>query len=396
MSGYIDYPIDSDPVDLLAEAYSNIKSRTPSWLENDNNLDTWILQIAASEASGLYTLAHDVPDTIFKWYGSNIMGLPPLDATSALVGSTWTMQNNAGYVIPAGTQVSIRDSVGVDHAFVTLVAITVPAGSTATAAGAVTLQSVETGVALTGLGGVGYVAALIDSLTYVTSVVLTGLTAGGQDAELSSQYNNRLARRMQRLSQRPILASDFANAALDVTGVYRALAIDGYNPSDLSSGNQRMVAVAAVDSAGTPISGTVKTNLQAYLQSLREVNFIVNVFDPTVTTIDVTFNVKCLVGYTPAVVQANAIAAVQAYLNAAAWGQDPNITDSVAAAQSWVDTPILYYNKLMNVIGQATGVDRVISMTDRISGGSFGTTDITLTGRAALAKYGVITATATP
>src|SRR5215471_2787465 len=154
-SGYIEYPIDSNSADILDQAYADIKSRSPNWVENDGNLDTWILQIVASEASGLYTLAQDVPDTIFKWYGSNIMSLPPQEATPAIVGSTWTMVDSAGYLIPAGTQVSIRDSVGVDHAFTTGTDVTVPAGSTVTAAGAVTLTSVEAGANVSGIGSAG-------------------------------------------------------------------------------------------------------------------------------------------------------------------------------------------------------------------------------------------------
>jgi len=395
VSGYIDYPIDSDPADLLAEAYSTIKDKAPNWVENDANLDTWILQIVASQASDLLSLANDVPDTIFKWYGANLVGLPPLDATSAVVGSTWTMQDNVGYLIPAGTQVAIRDSVGVDHAFVTTLDTVIPAGQTATAAGGITLSSVETGSALSGLGANGYICTMIDTLSFVSQVALTGATAGGQDAELSSDYNNRLARKLQRLSQRPVLASDYSLAALDVAGVYRSVALDGYNPADQSFNNQRMVGIAAVDQNGTAISAGIKANLQNYLQSMREVNFVVNVFDPTTTQIDVTFNVKCLVGYTTATVQANAVARVQNYLNPANWGKDPTITDVTAAAQSWVETNTVYYNKMMNVLGQADGVDRVLSMTMAIHSAALGTADIVLPGHGTLTNVGTINGTAT-
>jgi hypothetical protein len=395
-SGYIEYPISSDPNDLLTEAYSTIKDRVPNWVENDGNLDTWILQITASEASGLYNLAQDVPDTIFQWYGATLIGLPPLGATSAIVGSTWTMQDNVGYLIPAGTQVSIRDSVGVDHAFETTNDVVIPAGQTATVAGGITLSSIETGASLSGIGSNGYGASLIDTLSYVTSVVLTGATAGGQDAELSSDYNYRLALKLQRLSQRPVIPTDFSLAALDVAGVFRSVSIDGYNPSDSSMNNQRMIAIAAVDQNGTPISATIKTNLGTYLQSLREVNFIVNVFDPTVTVIDVTYNVKCLVGYSSAVVQANATAALQSYLSPTNWGKDPSITDASAATQTWVETPIVYYNKILNVLDQAQGVDRVMSMSMAIHSSALGTVDINLPGHACLTNVGTINATATP
>ena len=396
MSGYIDYPIASDPADLLAEAYSTIKDKVPNWLENDNNLDTWILQIVASQASDFLGLAQDVPDTIFQWYGATLVGLPPLDATSAIIASTWTMQDNTGYLVPAGTQVAIRDSVGVDHAFQVILDAVIPAGSSQTAAGAVELSSIETGAALSGLGGAGVQVPLLDTLSFVTTVTLTGVSSGGQDAELSSDYNNRLARKLQRLSQRPVIPSDFSLAALDVPGVYRSVVLDGYNPADGTFNNQRMIGIAAVDDQGQAVNATVKASLDAYLQSMREINFVVNVFDPTTTQIDVTFNVKCLVGYTQSVVQANAVQRVTDYLNPANWGKDPTVTDVTAQAQTWVETNVVYYNKMLNVLGQADGVDRVLSMSMAIHGQPLGTVDINLPGHATLTKPATINGTATP
>jgi len=394
--GYISYPITSDPTDLLNNAYAAIKQRVPEWVENDGNLDVWILQATASEASDLLGIAADVPDTIFKWFGATLAGIPPMDATSANVGSTWTMIDSLGHTIPAGTLVTITDDVGIAHGFQTTLDVIVPAGSTATAAGGVTLTSMETGVITSGLGGSGYQATLVDQLAYVSTVVLTGLTTGGQDAELSSDYNNRLARKLQRLSQRPILASDYSLAALDVAGVARCVALDGYNPADGTSNNQRYVGVAAVDSNGVPVSAGIKANLQAYLDGQRETNFVVSAFDPTVTQIDVTFNVKCLVGFTAATVQANALANLNAYLDPSTWGMDPTVTDATAAATTWVETPTVYYWKIINVLGQADGVDRVISMTMALHGGSLGTADLTLPGHGCLTDQGTINGTATP
>jgi hypothetical protein len=394
--GYISYPITSEPTDLLNDAYTFIKGKVPDWVEHDGNLDVWILQVTASQASDLLGIAADVPDTIFKFFGAKLIGIPPMDSTPAVVGSTWTMIDNLGHTIPAGTTVSIRDDVGMDHGFQTSNDIIIPAGSMATAAGAVTLTSIETGSLLTGLGGSGYAATLIDQLAYVDTVVLTGATTGGQDAELSSDYNNRLSRKLQRLSQRPILGTDYSLAALDVAGVARCVALDGFNPGDGTMNNQRYVGVAAVDANGVPVSGTIKANLQSYLDSQREVNFVVLAFDPTVTQIDVTFNVKCLVGYTAATVQANAVAAIQNYLNPANWGKDPTITDATAQATTWVETNMVYYWKVIQVLGQAEGVDRVISMTMGIHGGALGNADIALPGHGCLVNPGTITGTATP
>jgi len=395
-SGYILYPIEVDSTELLDEAYQLIKSKSPNWQQNDANLDVWIMQATAAQAADLLSLANNVPESIFQYYGSSIVGIPPNDGASALVGSTWTMSDSLGHTIPAGTQVSIRDSAGVEHGFESTADVVIPAGSTATAAGGITLQSVEVGASLNNLGGAGYAATLIDTLAYVSSVVLTGPTAGGGDPELSSEYSDRLARKLQRLSQRPVLAADYSLAALDVAGVYRSLALDGYNSSNQTYNNERYLGIAAVDSAGVPISAGIKTNLQTYLDGLRETNFVVNVFDPTVSLINVTYNVKCLTGYTTAVVKTNADAQVNNYLSSANWGQDPSVLDSSARLQTWVQTTQLLYNKLIQVLGNTEGVNYVISMTMAIQGNTLGTADITLPGAAPLTKPNTITGTATP
>lgn len=395
-SGYVSYPIESNTEDLLSDAYSFIKSKAPDWNENDANLDTWILQVAAAQASDLRSLAQDVPDSIFMYFGATMMGIPPLDAIPAQVASTWTMVDSLGHFIPAGTQVGITDSIGVMYAFQTTADIAIPAGQNATAAGAVTLSASIAGSAASDLGGNGYQAVMIDTLSFVQSVVLTGTTSGGQDAELTSEYLDRLKRKLQRLSNRPVLASDFSLAALDITGVFRAVALDGYNPANQSSNNERMVAVAAVDDNGQPISSTLKTQLQTYLDGQRETNFIVNVFDPTVTQIDVTFNVKAIAGYTISTVQANAVAVVNRYLDPSNWGLDPAVTDATAQIQTWVNTPIVYYNKIIQVLSTAQGVDRVLSMSMAIHGSALGTADVTLPGAAPLTDQGTINGTATP
>lgn len=394
--GYIVYPIERTSQELLDEAYAIIKDKATDWVENPNNLDVWIMQVVAGQAADLLTLSHNVPESIFQFYGSKLMGFPPIGATAAQVDSTWTMNNNLGYMIPAGTQVSIRDSAGVEHGFQTLSDVIIPAGSTATAAGAVTLSSIEAGKALTGLGGPGYSATLINTLNYVQSVVLTEFSSGGQDAELVSEYSDRLARKMQRLSQRPVLASDFSLAALDIPGIWRTLALDGYNSSNQTYNNERYVGIAAVDELGQPVSAPIKAQLQATLDAQREINFVVNVFDPTITSIAVTFNVKCLQGYTAATVQANAVQRIQDYLSSANWGKDPAQSESFTQSQTWVQTSVVVYNKIIQILATADGVNYVISMTMGIQGQALGTADITLPGAAALTTPGTITGTATP
>jgi uncharacterized phage protein gp47/JayE len=137
---------------------------------------------------------------------------------------------------------------------------------------------------------------LIDSLGFVQSITLTNPTTGGIDAEEDEDYLNRLSLQLQLLAPRPIVPSDFAAIALDIPGVGRALAIDGYNPADGTTDNERMITIAAVDTLGAAIPADTKQQLASFLEDRREVNFVINIIDPTYTTVDVTFQVQADIG----------------------------------------------------------------------------------------------------
>ena len=227
---FIRYPIETNPTTLAEAVYAYIQARAPLWSPNDGNLDVWIIQALTAIMAENRELASDVPTNIFRWYGSTLIGLPPLTAAPSTITSTWTAIDNAGHTIPDGTQVGILDAAGNLVPFETVGATIIPSGSTATGAGAVTLRSVSPGVATAGLGGVGVAVQLLDVLDFIVSVTITGVTTGGVDDEADDAYLDRLATRLRLLSTRPILTSDFATLARDVIGVQRAVAVDGYNP----------------------------------------------------------------------------------------------------------------------------------------------------------------------
>lgn len=227
---YILFPIETEPEDLLAAAIARIQLAFPGWQPRDGELDIVILEAVAAMAADVRDIASQVPNAIFRYFGSSLLGLSPVDAAPATVASTWTATDTAGHTVPAGTQVVIRDSTGIAWPFYVLTDVVIPFGSSVTAAGAVTLVAVTPGTDSSGLGTVGSAVQLLDVLSWVSAVVQTGSTSGGVDAELDSAYLNRLRRKLQLLSPRPILAPDFATLALDIPGVQRATAIDNYNP----------------------------------------------------------------------------------------------------------------------------------------------------------------------
>ena len=226
---YITFPIEVTYEDVLTNAISSIQAQFPGYVAAEGNLDTAILEAWATEASQLRTLASGVPDSIFRWFGATMVGIPPIDATPASVATTWTLTDTNGHTIPAGTQVSIPVDADTSYLFETVADITVPVGSTTTAAGEVIIVAVEDGAAASNLGGAGTYVTLEDPLTFVSTIQQTGPTSGGADAEDDTTYFGRLREELTLLSPRLIIPNDFAVAARSL-GAWRALAVDLYNP----------------------------------------------------------------------------------------------------------------------------------------------------------------------
>jgi hypothetical protein len=160
-----------------------------------------------------------------------------------------------------------------------------------------------------------------------------------------------------------------------------------------SFNNERMVAVVAVDEEGEAVSGPIKAEIDAYLESLREINFIVNVFDPVYSTIDVSFTATSLPGFDEALVTLAAEQAVEGWLSPANWGLvEGNIGDSTES-QNWVNEQVVRYLELAQVINSTEGLDYVSSLTLAISPGTLASVDVNLPGAVPLPRPGSISGT---
>jgi hypothetical protein len=298
------------------------------------------------------------------------------------------MVDNTGYVIPDGTQVTIPDPQGNMVSFVTVGDVQVSAGATVTDTGGVVLIAVVPGSDSSNVGTAAGEIQLVDILPFVDHVVQETVSIGGVDAELDDDYLNRLSQELTTISPRPIIPTDFSILARSVEGVQRATTIDGYNTADSTTGNQRMVTVVSLDESGVAVSGTIKTAVQAYLESLREINFVVNVTDPTSTAVDVTTNVLIVKGFSSNDVQFRVQEAIDDFLSPAMWGVDPS--DDPNDPVSWNNTTKVTYLSLASAIQAVSGVALVLSLTIGLSGGGQTAADHTLTGVAPIPHPGTI------
>lgn len=359
MAEYITIPIETDPDQLAQDAYDFIRIQWPDWEPSDAQFDTWLIQAIARMAAETRDVASLVPEAIFRWFGANILQLPPVAAAPAHGVTTWFAVDDQGYTIPAGTVITMNASGDNAIAFTTVGDEVIAPNEVSTD---IAIVATEPGQVGSGLSGP---VTLIDSLFYIDHVNATGPTTDGADSEGDEEYLSRLVEELRLLSHGVVLAKDAAVVARRIPGVYRATGIDNYDPATGTQNNERMVTVAVIDALGNALSAPVKASVDTRLQALRETNFIFHVVDPTYTNVTVATSVKSQSiedgpVMDPEAIKAAIIAALQDYLSPARWGVPRG---QIAADREWINDSWVRYLEVAQVINEVSGVDHIISLT---------------------------------
>jgi hypothetical protein len=391
MTAFFEFPVELNGATLKAELYAAMEAAFPGWEPNPNNPETWLIDIIVDRLIvPLAQLSSDVAAELFDRFGEQIVKVQRLEATAATVRSTWTMVDNAGYKIDAGTQVELPTSGNSSEPFRVVADVEVPKGSTTTEAGQVVLEAVNPGAGGNGLSGLG---KLVDSLNYVLpeGIALVGESTGGQEAEEPEEFLNRLAETMQTLAPRPIIPADVEILARNIPGVFAAVALDNFNPETDDPEDpetwetERCCSVVVKDAEGEPCSELVKAAVAADLQAKREINFLFFVLDADYTTIAVHYQLVVLPGFAQAAVEANVKAAIESFLAPKNLNVDPS-----SDPRSWLNRRTLHYQDLVTVVNNQQGVDYFTTLKVGKEGGALGVVDIALAGAAPLTKPGKV------
>ncbi|MCA1571691.1 MAG: baseplate J/gp47 family protein [Chloroflexi bacterium] len=310
--------------------------------------------------------------------------MPPLDATFAVANSTWTMRDSAGYEIPTGTEVAVAVTGDERIGFAVAEPVTVPPGSTTTAAGGVELVALEAGAEGSGLTGI---VSLITPLDGPVAIALVGVTQGGRDDESDPDYLDRLTRRLRRLTFGVVRPEDVQDLVRDIPGIARALVLDNYIPAGPGGSPPAQTNAAAaltvvpIDAAGLPVGNIIEGELVAELEASREQGFIFSVMEPTYTTVNATFSHTVFAGFDPATVTTAAVAALTAYLSPSTWGLPPFGDQAL-----WLPKNKVRFGEVYAVLNAVDGLDEVTALT--LDGTA--NVDITLAGPAPLPLAGTI------
>lgn len=385
MPDYIIEPIATDFEDIVQEGIDYIQTFFPDWEPGDAQLDYVILRFCALKVATTADMASRVMRAIYVYFGTSMINIQAVETIQAQVPTTWTANDTAGHTIEAGTACGLADGFGDLHLFDVDIDVVIPIGQTQ--AVGVIMTSQDGGVADNGLSGS---MELTEASEWVTSVVTDAPASGGADPETTEEYINRLSANLGLMAPRPILARDFALIARNVPGVWRAIALDNYiPPSNFAAENA--VGVAAIDQSGIAINSSLKTELDIYLQSLRQQNFIVNVVDPTNNEVDITYVGVANTRADPVDVKTRADAALRQYLDPRYWGVPTWPPD----LRGWERQTSIRVQELYTVLNNVEGFDYASTLTFAIDNGTNNGSDKSLTGTFPLPFIGTITGTVT-
>lgn len=380
MTDFTDYPITTDPDDLLTDWIAELRTFWPNWEPNEGSL----LYRAAAAICRIIATGTDVaalvPGEIFRTAGRSLFKVLPNDGSQSSADTTWTMLDDAGYTIPAGSVVSIDGVL-----FETINDTDVPNGTTV--ATPVVVRSIDDGAATANLGSAGADVRLEEGLAFVLSIELIAPTAGGADPETQDEYMVRLVEQLSLLTIIPVLAPDLPKMARTVTGVYRATVLDNYDASTGTPNVPGHATVGVQDEAGGIVPAPVKTEVTDLLTAgnRRLINAVIHVVDADYTPVDVTVNGIVFPNADIATVQANVSAAIAAFLESTRWGQSQE-----GDPTSWLNQPVVSLYDLAAAIDQSQGFDRITNLLVGLNGGVQTAADHDLPGVIPLPTVGAI------
>lgn len=340
---FVEVPFETDAQTLADDAVDRLKLRWPGWEPDDGDMEVIQIETLAPMAANAAETAARMPSAAFRNYGVTLLGVPYTSGAYASTTVTFQMIDAGGYTIPEGTEVQIDA-----YAFATTEeAVVAPGGSIAAS---VPVSALETGADKNGIDTA--TASLITALAAVDSVTVDGPVAGGADAEVDSEYQERLSRELTLQGTTLVTETDFEIMGLSEPGVGRVVA---------QHDGARNVLITAIDPDGEPLTTTVKDSLTARYEAYRLVNTVFTIADATYATISVTYAVKALTNVDPDDLLARIDAMLETKLTPLEWGAPKFFGEGTPTV--WEPDPRIRVYKIVDLIGDVNGVDYVVSLT---------------------------------
>jgi hypothetical protein len=339
--------IDTDEDVVTDRILDGLADRMPGWEPVEGAPEVALAEELGREIALLNQATIDVLELAIAGIGETAFGFPAYLGVTADIEVDLDVTGDT-VLIPAGfTVVGINDN-GDEVAFA-LAEDVVSNGITAH----VTMTATDE-------GDIGNAVpagdlTIVTATTSVVSATATSASSNGADPETIDDYLGRLVDYLGTLRPGGVNADDLAALARSVPGVYRAMAVDLYDPADPDTQTERCVTVFPVSEDNGPVSGPIAAQVQATLEEAREVNFIVHVASPTFSAVEIVYEAVAETGQDPEVVRAGINGALADWLGAfGSTANDPQVWNPVSTVRLL---------ELARIAGGATGVAYLASLT---------------------------------
>ena len=345
--------IETDAAELYRIGMQRIADLVPEF-DTDvvGSPESWLMEAVSEIASEVQLAASTVPESIFRHFGQNMIGLAPTEGQQSVATVQVVCGDALGHTIDEGTAFLLYTDGETSFEFVTTEDVLIPNGGTTADIQVVctTPTSVSNGAGVAGV-------ELVDSLPFVASTTIVTTAAGGSDDETEDEYMVRLNSMLQLLSMRPITPRDF-ETLLRATFGGRWLCLDGYDRDLATWGNALTVTMVGIKDDGSLFTAGELLLVDAFLEANRMVNFVTYTMQPNLETINVSFDISIEDGYDAAETLALVDANLSSYLSPAMWGL-PQSGDEFR----WDVSDTVRYFSIVNVILNTLGVKALNSVT---------------------------------
>ena len=349
MAEYIEIEQESDENELAQLGYDRLADTWEDWEPNEGDLETVMIQVISMMAAEAAEVAASVPMAVFTAILEDLHAIFRRDGSPAVTTVTFTLGDDDPHVIPAGYEMAI-------DGWAFTCDVTTSTAGTEVPNVAVTCST--SGSEANGL--LGDLVEPLTALTFVETITVDQPTTGGTDLELEDDFADRGVMEMQLQGKTLVTTRDYEIMALSVTSVSRVVA--------LADPATRAIRVIASTVDGSALPDAEKDKVLALLEEYRLTTWTVEMDDPAVVTINVTFSLVRYQNTLADDVQLRAEETVKDFLDPQAWGMP--LTGDPGTGTPWEKEPLVRKNKLIDVIGSVQGVDYVVDVTITGSAGA--------------------------
>lgn len=252
LTPYIDLTFADDRAQAIFESARDLMTaRIPGYTPRETDIEMILAEALALEVENSIYRLNFLPSAIFesllKVFGiERFLGTPPTTTISFNVSTT------EGRIIPAGTQAVLTTELGGITFSLDADLVILPGFNTASGAATGDLFTDDFNNTSSNVD-----LALLDAIPFVDLVRTGSPVINGQTAEEDETYFARGVTRFGRLNETLVSPNHFVLAAFSDSNVFRAFAIDNYDPAPLPT-----PTISSVTTATT--GGTLAAGIKSY------------------------------------------------------------------------------------------------------------------------------------